>query len=157
LCHCCAGASPEFTHLLARLLDKNPATRIKWQVSTMPCCTPQLLTAAPGDAAAASCRPYECTACAPCTQLAYGQTTRLAGCMRLSSAPAKRHALCRSLWSIRSGRPSCLCCRCLLSQPWSYSSSCTTWRQHRAATWQPARCATAAAHKRRCYYAPGVV
>lgn len=27
-----AGASPEFTHLLSRLLDKNPATRIKWQV-----------------------------------------------------------------------------------------------------------------------------
>jgi hypothetical protein len=29
---CAAGASPEFSHLLCRLLDKNPATRIKWQV-----------------------------------------------------------------------------------------------------------------------------
>lgn len=33
---CCAagaaGASPAFSHLLSRLLDKNPATRIKWQV-----------------------------------------------------------------------------------------------------------------------------
>jgi hypothetical protein len=27
-----AGASPEFSHLLFRLLDKNPASRIKWPV-----------------------------------------------------------------------------------------------------------------------------
>ena len=26
------GASPEFTDLIARLIDKNPATRIKWPV-----------------------------------------------------------------------------------------------------------------------------
>lgn len=29
-----AGASPEFQELLVRLLDKNPATRINWQVIT---------------------------------------------------------------------------------------------------------------------------
>lgn len=39
-CCCCrllpAGASPEFADLITRLIDKNPATRIKWLVSRSP-------------------------------------------------------------------------------------------------------------------------
>ena len=32
ICAVFAGASPEFTDLISRLVDKNPATRIKWPV-----------------------------------------------------------------------------------------------------------------------------
>jgi hypothetical protein len=51
-----AGASPEFSHLLSRLLDKNPATRIKWQVCPAEGSQPQL-------ASNASLLAHDCSHC----------------------------------------------------------------------------------------------